>query len=420
MPPRHIADALREADGWLRFDRYMELALYHPEQGFYGAGRARIGGGGDFDTAPETSALYGRAVAGQCAEILAACNGGDIVELGPGSGRLAETLLEELGRLGQLPRRYLLVERAPGMRAQQRRRLLRAHPKLAERIEFADNLAGQRVRGVILANEVIDALPCRCFKRAADGWLERGVGLDAGRLGWQDRPADAALRRALDELEADLGGPLPAGYCSEIRLNLDAFMHELATALVEGLILLADYGLSRSELYLAERHSGTLGCHANQQWHDDPFRRPGHEDIGAWVDFTALRRSAEAAGLDAVGFTTQAQFLLAGGILNLAGSPPAPEEAAALRRLLLPGGMGEAFKFLGLAPRNTDLVEHREEALPARADDAQRESNAPPAPASAGRPAQAPPSPSGFAGRDLLASLESRGGHASAPQAVTA
>ena len=349
-PPGHIRTAITEAGGWLAFDRYMELALYHPEAGYYGAGRARFGEGGDFDTAPETSALFGRALAGQCAEVLAACPGSDIVELGPGSGRLAEVVLGELKDAGKLPQRYLLVEPAPGLRALQQQRLANAHPDLVERLEWVDRLTHERIRGVLVANEVLDALPCKCFRRAQGSWLERGVSLGRGdRLRWKDRCAEPALEQALDGLQAELPWILPEGYCSEIRLNLDEFMGELAQSLEAGLVLVADYGLPRHELYLAERDQGTLGCHSGQRWHDDPFRRPGHEDITAWVDFTAVKRSAEAAGLEAVGFTSQAQFLLAANVLALAGSPPAPDDAAALRRLMLPGGMGEAFKFLGLA-----------------------------------------------------------------------
>ena len=349
-PPGHIQAAITEAGGWLAFDRYMELALYHPQEGYYGSGRARFGEGGDFDTAAETSALFGRALAGQCAEVLASCPGGDIVELGPGSGRLAEVVLGELKEAGKLPQRYLLVEPAPGLRALQQQRLAGSHPNLVERLEWVDRLTHERVRGVILANEVLDALPCRCFRRARDAWLERGVSLGGENgLGWEDRHADPALAQALDGLQAELPWILPEGYCSEIRMNLDEFMGELAQSLEAGLVLLADYGLPRHELYLAERDQGTLGCHYGQHWHDDPFRRPGQEDITAWVDFTAVRRSAEAAALEAVGFSNQAQFLMAANILEMAGSPPAPEDAAALRRLMLPGGMGEAFKFLGLA-----------------------------------------------------------------------
>lgn len=369
-PPRHIGAAIAESGGWLAFDRYMELALYHPEEGYYGGGRARFGEGGDFDTAAETSALFGRALAGQCAEVLAACPNGEIVELGPGSGRLAEVVLGELKEAGRLPQRYLLVEPAPGLRAVQRQRLGSAHPDLAERLEWVDRLTHERVRGVILASEVLDALPCRCFRRKRGAWLERGVSLDGEeRLRWEDRRADAALERALDGLQAELPLTLPDGYCSEIRLNLDEFMGELAQSLEAGLVLLADYGLPRHELYLAERSEGTLGCHSGQHWHDDPFRRPGREDITAWVDFTAAARAAEAAGLTAAGYTSQAQFLLAANILELAGSPPSAEDAAALRRLMLPGGMGEAFKFLGLATKGIGA-------------------------------------PSGFGGRDLSASLD--------------
>ena len=406
-PPRHIAAAITDSGGWLGFDRYMELALYHPEEGYYGAGRARFGEGGDFDTAAETSPLFGRAIARQCAEVLAVPGGGDLVELGPGSGRLAEVLLAELKRAGHLPRRYILVEPAAGMREAQRARLMKAHPDLGGRLQFADSLAGERIRGVILANEVMDALPCRCFRRTKDGWRERGAALNAGSLAWAERPADTALREALESLEAELPEPLPEGYCSEIRVNLDGFMRQIAAALQAGVALLADYGLPRHEFYLAERSTGTLGCHSGQRWHHDPFRRPGYEDIGAWVDFTAAKRSAEAAGLHATGFTTQAQFLLEAGILDLAGSPPSPEEAAALRRLILPGGMGESFKFLGLAPKT---IPGREAPLPL---------------STAGTPRYAASSlpaaiPSGFGGRDMLASLEperARSAAATAPGA---
>ena len=348
-PPRHISAAIAESSGWLAFDRYMELALYHPDEGYYGAGRARIGEGGDFDTAAETSALYGRALAGQCAEVLTGLGGGDIVELGPGSGRLAEVMLGELKALDMLPRRYLLVESAPGMRAAQRERLLARQGKSGVQLEWVNRLPSGRLRGVVLANEVIDALPCKCFRRADGRWLERGVSLDSGRMAWRDRRAGPALESVLDALHSELAWDLPEGYCSEIRPGLDSFIGELARSLEAGLALLADYGLPRHELYLAERSEGTLGCHYGQHWHDDPFRRPGREDITAWVDFTALARAAEAAGLTTVGYTNQAQFLLAAGILGLAGSPPSGEDAAAMRRLMLPGGMGEAFKFLGLA-----------------------------------------------------------------------
>ena len=371
-PPPHIAAAIAESGGWLAFDRYMELALYHPEEGYYGAGRARLGEGGDFDTAAETSALFGRVLAGQCAEVLAACSGDDIVEIGPGSGRLAEVVLGELREAGKLPLRYLLVEPAPGMRAVQRERLAATHPDLIERLEWVDRLTHERVRGVILANEVLDALPCKCFRRAGDGWQERGVSLSAERLRWEDRRADPALEEVLEATQAELPWNLPEGYCSEVRLNFDEFMGELAQSLETGLVLLADYGLPRHELYLAERNEGTLGCHSGQRWHDDPFHRPGQEDITAWVDFTAVKRSAQAAGLEAAGYTNQAQFLLAANILELAGSPPSAEDAAGLRRLMLPGGMGEAFKFLGLATAGVRA-------------------------------------PSGFDGRDMLASLDPAG-----------
>ena len=368
-PPRHIAAAIAESGGWLAFDRYMDLALHHPDHGYYGAGRARIGEGGDFDTAAETSALYARALAGQCAEVLKGLGGGDIMELGPGSGRLAEVMLDELGALGMLPQRYLLVEPAPGMRAAQKQRLLARCRQSGVRLKWLDRPPPQCLRGVVLANEVIDALPCKRFRLTGGGWLERGVILKGGRLAWKDRPAGPVLASALDALRSELAGGLPDGYCSEIRPALDGFVGGLARSLQAGMVLAADYGLPRHELYLAERSQGTLGCHYGQRWHDDPFRRPGREDITAWVDFTAVARASQAAGLSTAGYASQVQFLLAAGILELAGSPPSVEDAAALRRLLLPGGMGEAFKFIGLATEGVAA-------------------------------------PSGFAGRDRRASLE--------------
>ena len=276
------------------------------------------------------------------------------MELGPGSGQLAEVLLGELSALGALPGRYLLVEPAPGMRAAQQERLRACHENSAVQLEWVDRLPLEPLRGVVLANEVLDALPCKCFRRGRGRWLERGVRLSGEQLAWKDRPADAALAGALDALQAELPWELPPGYCSEIRPGLDAFIRKLAQSLESGLALVADYGLPRRELYLAERAAGTLGCHTGHQWHDDPFRRPGREDITAWVDFTSAARAAEAAGLNVLGYTNQAQFLLAAGILDLAGSPPSAGDAAALRRLMLPGGMGEAFKFLALATEGVE------------------------------------------------------------------
>jgi SAM-dependent MidA family methyltransferase len=335
--------------GWIGFDEYLEQVLYAPGLGYYSAGAAKFGGAGDFITAPELSPLFGGCIARQCAPLLGA--GSDLLELGAGSGALAESLLTRLDTLGALPARYLILETSADLRARQRERLQRLPAPLRQRVAWLDALPAQPVRGVILANEVAGARPFQCFAARVGGFDEWGVALDpAGEPAWSVRPAAGALQAELERVDAALPVKLTPGYRSEVCLRAGPWIAALAAALESGAVLLFDYGFGRAELYHAERSAGTLRCHYRHRAHDDPFLYPGLQDISAWVDFTRLAEAASDAGLDVAGYCTQAAFLLGAGIdaeLTSAHDPLARAKLASeARQLLLPGEMGESFKAL--------------------------------------------------------------------------
>ena len=348
---QQVLEALRARiaarGGWIGFDEYLELVLYAPGLGYYSAGAAKLGAAGDFVTAPELSPLFGACVARACAPLVA--GGGEILELGAGSGALAESLLLRLAELDALPTRYGILEVSADLRARQCARLDALPPELRARLHWLDALPPRPLRGVILANEVADALPFKCFSVTERGYAERGVALGADGLPiWSERAADGALRAGLEQLSASLVAPLAPGYRGEVCLRLGSWIASLADALECGAILQFDYGLGSDELYHAQRDGGTLRCHYRHRAHDDPFWHPGLQDITAWVDFTRLADAAAAAGLKVAGYCTQAAFLLGAGIeAELAGVADAREHArraSEARQLLLPGEMGETFK----------------------------------------------------------------------------
>jgi SAM-dependent MidA family methyltransferase len=371
------------ADAFLPFDEFMAETLYAPGLGYYAAGAAKLGEAGDFVTAPEISPLFGACLAVQAARVLEALGGGDIVEYGAGSGALARDLLGELARRGALPPRYAIVEVSPDLRARQRETLAALPGDARSRVCWLDGPPVAPLRGIVLANEVADAIPVQRFAidaRAPDRIFEEGVaaaggdGPPGGPLGGPPGGPPApgadpgrALRRALQparpdvvaavrELEARLGRALPDGYRSELAPRRDAWLATLADSIAEGMVLLVDYGLGAGEYYAPGRTDGTLICHYRHRAHDDPLCYPGLQDITAWVDFSALARTAQRCGLDVAGFTTQAGFLLGAGVDALAAQAfeAAPDETArvalssGLRRLLLPGEMGERFRVLAL------------------------------------------------------------------------
>jgi len=369
-----LAGEIAAAAGWISFERFMELALYAPGLGYYSAGAHKLGVGGDFTTAPEISGLYGACVARQCAEVLRALGGGSILEIGAGSGRLAADILARLESLGQLPAEYRILEISADLRERQRRCLEQRAPHLAARVRWLDRPPDAPFDGIVLANEVLDALPVVRFRWYADRVEELGVALRDGRFEWASRPASPAVADECRRLRATAGaGPDDAGgrngaegdtgardtgagdtwddgYVSEYCPRLGAWTQSVTGALRTGAVLWFDYGLPRRHYYLPERHEGTLICHFRQRAHDDPFLDPGLQDITAWVDFTRLAEACRPAGFELAGFCTQALFLAGTGIDHemrvIAGDDDHvfARLAQQARQLMLPGEMGERFK----------------------------------------------------------------------------
>jgi SAM-dependent MidA family methyltransferase len=348
-----IHAALDVAGGWLSFERFMELALYEPGLGYYSAGSIKLGAAGDFVTAPEVSDLFGRCLARQCAQVLAE-TGGEIMELGAGTGTMAASLLRELAALRVPFERYAILEVSADLAARQRERLARLPAALRERVVWLERLPEHPVRGVILANEVADALPCRRVRWQGDSLLELGVAATQVAPGFRDQtaPADEPLQRAWAEITASLPAALPDDYTSEVCLRVTPWIMSLAHSLQRGLMLLCDYGLPQRHYYHPQRETGTLRCHFRQRAHHDPYVNVGLQDITAWVDFTRVAEAALEAGLEVRGFCTQAAGLLGLGIESLVAEACGDRERVQLageaRRLIMPEEMGEAFKMMAL------------------------------------------------------------------------
>ena len=359
-----IGERVRAAGGWIAFEQFMELALYAPGLGYYSAGSVKLGPGGDFVTAPEVSDLFSRCVARQCAQVLG--GEGEILELGAGTGRMAAVILQSLAADGRLPARYAILEVSADLAQRQRERLAKLPREIRERVAWLDRLPEQPIDGVILANEVLDALPCRRFTLRGGAVREVGVAVDAsasGAVAFVEREAapDGELASAWAALQAELHEPLPEGYTSEICLRVAPWLAGIAACLDRGLMLMFDYGLPRAHYYHPQRTAGTLRCHFKQRVHDDPYSNIGVQDITAWVDFTRVAEAAVACGLDVRGFCTQAAFLLGTGVEHLLAESTETQEHARLageaRRLLLPGEMGEAFKAIALTRECDDPLD---------------------------------------------------------------
>jgi SAM-dependent MidA family methyltransferase len=344
---RRIRDEIAAGGGWLPFSRYMELALYAPGLGYYSAGARKLGRDGDFVTAPEISPLFGRTLARQLQQALAA--GVDqVLEVGAGSGALAATLLEELERLGALPRSYLILELSADLRERSRDTLAARVPHLLERVAWLATLP-RVFSGVILGNEVLDAMPADVVRARAGAIDEAGVASADGRLDWSYRPAGEELARAAGALA------LPEGYRTELQRAASAFVRSVGDILERGVALFVDYGFPAREYYHPQRSQGTLMCHYRHRAHQDPFFLPGLQDITTHIDFSAIARAAGEAGLEVKGYTSQAQFLINCGITEVL-SRTDPEKAstflplaAQVERLTSPAEMGELFKVIAMA-----------------------------------------------------------------------
>ncbi len=342
----HIREEIAASGGWISFARYMELALYAPGLGYYSAGARKLGRDGDFVTAPEISQLYGQTLARQVRQVLEA-GFDEVLEVGAGSGALAATLLGELERSGQLPRSYLILELSADLRERSRDTLAAKVPHLLERVAWLNRLPPS-FSGVVLGNEVLDAMPAHVVRVQGGKFEEGGVGVKNGRLDWSWRvaagtPLDAA--RALN---------LPIGFRTEIQLAACGFIRSLGGVLEKGVAFFVDYGFPAKEYYHPQRKEGTLMCHYRHHAHADPFFLPGLQDITSHVDFSAIARAAREGGLELAGYTSQAQFLVNCGITEVMARTPAEDAGKFLplanqaNRLMSPAEMGELFKVIAL------------------------------------------------------------------------
>ena len=335
--------------GVLPFDRYMDLVLYEPGLGYYASGTRKFGRQGDFVTAPELGSLYGRCVARQVAQILAQLDGGSLLEFGAGSGVLAATVLTELAERDSLPAEYLIVEVSPALRAQQQQTLAGQIEQNLVKVRWLDSLPESGFRGVILANEVLDAMPIIRFRVGAEGHMTAGVVRRNGHLDWSWQ-RDPSQDGRIDRLVQQYG--LVADYTSEVNPRAAAWMQTVGRVLDAGLILVMDYGYPGAEYYHYERSNGTLMCHYQHRAHMDPFLYPGLQDLTAHVDFSAVAAAGQLAGLDIAGFTSQEAFLLSTGVLDLvaheSSGPVDPKLSAELKQLTLSSEMGESFKALAM------------------------------------------------------------------------
>ena len=355
---QHLADQLKDQP--LPFHNVMEQLLHAPGLGYYSAGAHKIGAAGDFTTAPEISPFFGYALAQQCAQVLAK-SGGSILEFGAGLGTLAKNILKQLQAENCLPDNYFIVEISADLRQRQQQMLQQQIPELYSKIIWLDQLPEDGFKGVILANEVIDAMPVHLFRMNGSCAHEVNVAIDdAGELVLQETGVPSLSPALANWFEREEIKKLPFadgcvdGYTSEVNLAMESWITALAKCLDQGLILLLDYGYPRHEYYLPERSQGTLICHYRHHSHDQVLSLLGLQDITAHVDFTAVAESAYDAGLSVTGYTNQASFLTGCGILQTAEQAADGDLdkqmrlAQQIRTLIMPEEMGEIFKVIAL------------------------------------------------------------------------
>ena len=350
-----IATEMQQSGGWLGFDRFMELALYAPGLGYYANGSTKFGtmpqgtrkkdgsvtgAGSDFVTAPEMTALFGYTLAQPLAQALQATGPFEIWEFGAGTGALALQLITALKAMGQRVDRYTIVDLSDSLKERQRH-TLREHLDV---VHWAAALP-EAMQGVVIGNEVLDAMPVKLLARIKGAWLERGVVLENGDWAWADKPT--GLRPPLK-----INGE--HDYLTEIHPQAEAFVRTLGDRLTLGAIFLLDYGFPEAEYYHEQRHMGTVMCHRAHLADGNPLEAVGLKDITAHVNFTGIAVAAQDAGLEVLGYTSQAHFLMNCGIVELMQNASLPERVAA-QKLILEHEMGEFFKVIGLA-RGADFA----------------------------------------------------------------
>ncbi len=351
----HLQDLISQHDGVIPFDMYMQCVLYTPGLGYYSGGSRKFGEAGDFVTAPEVSSLYSRCLGRQCAELMTVMDSPVIFELGAGSGTMASDILLELQALDTLPEQYRILEVSADLKQRQQQLLKETVPFFYDNIVWLASLPDHEFNGVILANEVVDALPVKRFKKKANGFLEQGVGLKGESLHWVEMPPTDSLLAQLNSIESSLPVSFPEDYCSEINLEAQSWLESITERLAKGAMFVIDYGYPEKEYYHPDRADGTLLCHYRHRAHADPFFLPGLQDITASVNFSLLAECAVKAGLTVSGYTTQAYFLVGCGLDQLAADIAGLDtkqqtlQAQQIRTLTMPGEMGERFKVMALS-----------------------------------------------------------------------
>lgn len=347
---KRIANRIELQNGWISFADYMSHVLYEPEFGYYIGDSLKLGQGGDFVTAPEMSSLYGRALANAVVPLLEQ-TGRRILEIGAGTGRLAQDVLDGLSGYDISAVRYEILEISPDLRERQRSALA-GYPQ----VNWLNTLP-ECFEGVLIANEVLDAMPVQLVVKRKSGWYEVGVGCENGTFVFNERPVSDALAAAI-ALQIQYGEALPEGYVTEIHTHACAFVHSLSDMLVAGkagAAILLDYGFPGHEYYHPERSTGTLMCHYRHHAHADPFFMPGLQDITVHIDFSTIAKVAEKQGLDVLCYTNQVNFLIGVGLMDLVqdfsnqlDSKQISSHMHAVQKFLSPTEMGELFKVIVL------------------------------------------------------------------------
>lgn len=356
---KQLTNFIETQGGLISFDEYMRFVLYEPGLGYYSAGSRKFGESGDFITAPELSPLFSMCIAAQCEQVFTQISA-NILELGAGSGVMARDILLTLNKRGCLPEKYFILEVSADLRERQQALLQESIPEFFEHIIWLDSLP-EKFEGMVVANEVLDALPAKRFILEDKNIFEQYVEVKDEQFVLQKGSASEELSLYVENKVLPLFEQLPESYESEYNVSINPWIKSLADSLHKGIILFIDYGETRREYYHPQRISGSLLCHYQHHAHDDVFLYPGLQDITVSVDFTHVVETAVDAGLGLAGFTNQAFFLLANGLEEFSAqnsnlnTQVQSEQAHQLRRLTMPGEMGERFKVMGLR-KNNDIV----------------------------------------------------------------
>lgn len=335
----------------MSFVDFMHRALYAPGLGYYSSNLPKLGLHGDFITAPELTPLFGQCLANQCHQIMQALESPMILEYGAGTGQLCVDVLSRLEYLNSLPKEYFILELSANLRHRQKELIEQKIPHLASRVVWLDRLPAKPFNGIILANEVLDAMPVHRFMKTEEGILESFITLNP-----EDQLVECFKPSTNPRLIAHIDEHLPwlvVPYLSEVNLFLEEWVLNNYQLLHQGVVLLIDYGFPRSEYYHSDRSQGTLMCHHQHKAHPNPLLYPGEQDITAHVDFTHVAESGYNAGFHVAGFTNQAAFLLSNGLLELLQERDNEQErikaTQAIKTLTSPSEMGELFKVMALS-----------------------------------------------------------------------